>query len=191
MKLCCVLMASGYSSRFGGNKLLADYRGMPVFARVCGAYPEGLFSSRIVVTQYQEVRDLAEKAGFRCVWNQMEDPSQAGTIRLGLAEAEKYSPDGCLFSVCDQPCLTAESVARMVKAFRESPDRIVALSWKGKRGNPVIFPRELFPELRGLESGGGSAVIKAYRERVMLVEAQDSRELADVDTAEQLEGLRK
>ena len=85
--------------------------------------------------------------------------------------------------MADQPWLTRASVERVIAAFASHPDTIPALSWQGKKGNPCLFPRELFPELSALTGDtGGGAVIKDHRELLRLVEAHSPAELLDVDT---------
>lgn len=95
--------------------------------------------------------------------------------------------DGVLFSVCDQPFLTTKSIIRLKDTFEESKDAICALSWGGKRGNPVLFPADLLGELAALTGDtGGGAVVKRHPERLVLVEALSPKELADVDRPEDL-----
>ena len=50
----CVIMASGLGKRFGGNKLMADFHGKPMFLRAVEA-TEGLFDARVVVTRHGDV----------------------------------------------------------------------------------------------------------------------------------------
>lgn len=95
--------------------------------------------------------------------------------------------DGVLFSVCDQPFLTTDSIIRLKQSFEESDGAICALSWGGKRGNPVLFPADLLDELAALTGDtGGGAVIKRHPERLVLVEAFSPKELEDVDKPEDL-----
>ena len=58
----CVIMASGLSRRFGGNKLLADFHGEPMIMRILHA-TEGLFDRRVVVTRHQEIVRLCAEHG--------------------------------------------------------------------------------------------------------------------------------
>ena len=105
----------------------------------------------------------------------------AASIRLGVAAMDGM--DGALFAVCDQPWLTTESVRRLLDAFSDAGDAICALSWRGTRGSPVIFPACFFGELAALTGDtGGSAVLRRHPERLRLVEASSPRELMDVDT---------
>ena len=53
----CVIMASGLGRRFGGNKLMADFKGKPLLQWILDV-TEGIFGRRIVVTRHEEVRKL-------------------------------------------------------------------------------------------------------------------------------------
>ena len=54
LRLGCVIMASGMGTRFGGNKLMADFGGAPMIARILQA-TDGLFARRVVVTRHADV----------------------------------------------------------------------------------------------------------------------------------------
>ena len=89
-----------------------------------------------------------------------------------------------LFCVCDQPWLRRDSVERLLGDFAAHPDHICALGWRGERGSPAVFPRELFPELLALSGDrGGGGVIRANAHRLRLTEAGGAEELRDVDEA--------
>ena len=185
MKIGLVLMASGLSGRFGSNKLLARVGGDTLAERALRLYRPTRFARAVAVSQYDEVLDLAAEAGFLPVPNLEPEKGQSESIRIGLSFLKDCA--GVLFAVCDQPWLTWDSVRRVLDAFQARPDAIAALSWRGERGNPVVFPRDLFPELDALRGDvGGGAVIRAHPERLLLVEAGDPRELRDVDRPEDL-----
>lgn len=185
MRVGAVLMASGAAVRFGRNKLLQPVDGLPMIQRALEAVPARLFDRAALVSSFPEVLALGEKAGFLPVFNPQAAEGQSASIRLGLSALGET--DGALFAVCDQPWLTQTSVRRLLEAFSRCPDWICALSWQGQRGNPVLFPAWLFPELLTLTgSRGGGAVIRAHRDRLRLVEVNSPRELQDVDTPEDL-----
>lgn len=180
MNIGLVLMASGAGSRFGGNKLFADVEGRPLVDCAMDAYPPALFHRAVVVSRYPALLMLAGARGYHCVPNHGADEGISASIRLGLAEMDQT--EGILFAVCDQPWLTADSVKRVLAAFEAQPDRIAALAWQGKKGNPCLFPAAFYGELAALTGDqGGGAVIKAHPEALFLVEAAHSRELHDID----------
>lgn len=181
MKIGLVLLASGFGSRFGSNKLLTEVEGIPLILRAMKACPPGDFSPAAVVSQYGEILTQAEARGYLALPNPDAAAGISSSVRTGLAAMG--GTGGVLFSVCDQPWLTRESVVRLTEAFLARPDRIAALSWQGRKGNPCLFPREFYGELSALTGDvGGASVIRAHPERLLLVEAASARELLDVDT---------
>lgn len=183
----CIIMASGLGTRFGGNKLMADFGGQPLICRVLDA-TEGLFARRVVVTRHEAVAALCKKRGISCVLHDL--PGRNDTVRLGL-EALGEGISGCLFCPGDQPMLRKETVEAMVETARQNPERILRLSFGDRSGAPVLFPQRFFEELKALPEGkGGSVLVKKYPEQVLAVPVRDEMELMDVDTPEDLEALR-
>jgi molybdenum cofactor cytidylyltransferase len=57
-----------------------------------------------------------------------------------------------------------------------------APTYQGRRGNPVLLGRELFPDLLALTGDAGArTVLQRLGERLVLVEAPDDGVLFDVD----------
>lgn len=184
-KLGCVLLASGLGRRFGGNKLLAESEGRTLLDRAMDALPAGDFQRAAVTSRYPAVLARAAERGYLPLENPLAEEGIAAGVRLGLSAMEGM--DGVLFAVCDQPWLTRDSVSRLAAAFRRRPDSIHALAWEGERGNPVIFPAWLFPELAALRGDrGGGAVIARHPELLRLTRAAFPRELEDADTPDRL-----
>ncbi|MEG2435021.1 MAG: nucleotidyltransferase family protein [Ruthenibacterium sp.] len=180
--LACIFMASGHAKRFGENKLLYPMDGTPMCELVFDHHPAEFFKQTLVVTPYAAVALSASMHGLSIVENSDDADDIATTIRLGI-EALTPNIEGCLFSVCDQPWLTRDTVAAVVNAFLKDKTRIVAASFEGKRGNPVLFPRSTFAELCALPPHvSGGHVIAAHPDLLTLVEAGSARELIDIDT---------
>lgn len=181
--LGCVIMASGQGKRFGGNKLMADFRGRPMVVWALEA-TKGLFARRVVVTRHREVEALCRALDVPVLRHDL--PYRSDTVRLGLEQMDE-SITGCLFCPGDQPLLSRESLQAMVLAAEKEPDFIWQLSHGETRGTPVLFPKWAFDALRNLPQGkGGSAVIQKNPGRVRLVPARDGYEMLDVDSPEDL-----
>lgn len=197
--LSCVIMASGVSRRFqtpintgsatedgAPNKLTVDFKGKPLLQWTLDCFAQLRCCSRIVVARAADTGSLVPKDIFQIVWNKDENLAPSVTIRKGLLAVPAASK-GCLFAVGDQPMLTYSSVQRLCKMFCENPENIISLSWNQKRGNPVIFPRALFPELLALEDGStGRTVIDRHPELLIRIEADCPEELMDIDTHKEL-----
>lgn len=175
-----VLLASGLSRRYGSNKLLELVDGLPLYRRAFAALPAPLFHRAAVVSCYDEILLAAEEAGYLPVLNPAPEEGQSLSLRLGLEAVAEGA--AVLFSVCDQPRLTRESVQALLSAYQAHPGSITALSHRGHRGNPVIFPALYFPELMALTGDtGGAPILRAHPEALRLVEAVSPEELEDMD----------
>jgi len=189
VKIGCVLLAAGAGKRFGGGKLLEMIDAEPMIARALRLYAALPFAARVCVTRAEagEIKQLAFNSGFPVVIN--PDPERGVGTSVAIATeailAKEPALDGILYAVADQPYLTPESVKRLLEAFGAHPNDIVSLSFGKRRGNPAVFPADLYPELCALkEDIGGGAVIKRHPQRLRLVEVSSARELDDIDTKE-------
>ena len=176
-----MLLASGQGRRFGSNKLLTAVDGVPLYRRAMDTLAGAGLDRLAVCSPYGEILAAGEELGFL----PLAAEGISASVRLGLSAMEDL--DGVLFSVSDQPYLTTDSIIRMLDVFRELETSLCALSWRGRRGNPAVFPRDLFGELAALTGDvGGGAVIRRHPDRLLLVEAFSTRELSDVDKPEDL-----
>lgn len=186
-RIGCVVLASGWGRRFGGNKLLADFGGEPMICRALEV-TRGLFDRQVVVTRYEAVAQICRSRQIPVVVH--DRPHRRDTIRLGL-EALK-DMDACLFCPGDQPLLQQETVASMIRAWRSDRESIWRAAWDGSPGSPVLFPRWAFPALLELPEGaGGGWVMAQYPERVRCIQAGHAWELMDADSPEDLETLKQ
>lgn len=189
MKLGCIIMAAGESRRFGENKLLQTFDGVPLYRRALNAVPTEAFHRVYVVTAYEPIASLAEQMGFSVISNPNPELGVSHTIRLGLEQLQNC--DGAVFMTADQPLLTRQTLLKLTTAFLQNPTAILAVSHDGQRGNPCLFPRDLFEELMALQGDtGGSRVIRAHADRLQLIEVPQ-QELADCDTAQLLQALEQ
>ena len=192
-RLGCVVMASGEGARFGGapgEKLVSPLAGVPVLERTLAALPADLLDV-VVVTRWDAVEALCARLGVRCV--RAAGPLKSDTMRAGLAALGRRA--GCLFVTGDQPLLGEKSVRAMVAGLVREPTAIVRLGWHGRPANPVLWPSDTLAALARLEGdAGGRVLLDGHAElegRVRLVEAASERELADVDTPDDLARLEE
>ena len=208
----CVLMASGLSTRFGSNKLLAPFgpEGEPLLCRALTATDTPKLAARVVVTRSPEVQALCTERGAPCLLHAL--PGRNDTVRLGLEALLEQCPGlaGCMFLPGDQPLLQRYTIESMVGIFgwhaktdaergrtqKETERAIFRLGHRFKHdpnpllGSPVLFGRAHFKALRALPEGkGGSVLLKQYPECVHVVYIGDRNELRDADTPEALREL--
>ena len=188
MNIACVVLAAGLAKRFGGDKLLHPIEGVSILRRTMAALVDPRLVPRFAVVPAgcAAVGSIARECGFQTVPNAHPEDGLSGSVRLGLAAAAES--DAVLFAVGDQPFLCAASVSRLADLFEtKNHGCMAALSYHGSRGNPVVFSRAYYDELMQLSGDrGGSTVIAAHPELLLLCEAGSERELFDVDRKEDL-----
>ncbi len=169
----------------GQPKLLLPWHGRPVIRHVTETALAATLSEVIVVTGHapDEIAHALAGSSVRVVHNSDYDSGLGSSLAAGV----KALPGGvaaALIILGDQPMLTAAVIDRMIEVFHETAAPIVAAGAAGRRGNPVLFARELFPALQEITGDTGArAIIEAHRERVQVVEV-DERVLEDIDTPE-------
>ena len=188
VKVGCVIMASGFSRRFGSNKLLSDFGGKRLIDYPLDLTDTPFINSRIVITRYSQIEDICKQRDIECVLHSHD--FQSDTVREGITRMQ--DTDGCMFLHADQPLLSHESMMSLISEFKSNPDSICRLAYGDIKASPVIFPKAFYGELSQISGeNGGSAVIKYHSDCVRTVQAQNEYELADIDTPQQLDILKE
>ncbi len=186
-QVALVLLAAGDSRRYGGNKLLAEVEGIPMYRHIVGqvlALPEDFFCTKVIVSQYPEILADVEGGGFTAVENRESSLGISHSIHLGLHAVEKSGTDAdaVCFAVCDQPWLKKETVSGLVSGWQDSGKGLATLCCGEQEGNPTVFSRAYFPALMDITGDrGGRKVLRSNPEDVYRHEITDARELEDVD----------
>lgn len=194
MKLAMIMLAAGNSRRFGGNKLLYEIDGMPMYERILRElqaaqgllgkkFPE-IVCSLTIVTQYQEIMDRASEKGAKFLVNPHPEEGISSSLKIGLRA--NMDADAALFTVSDQPWLKAETICTLAGIFLASSKRIACPAAKEEGGirigNPCLFSKEYFSELLALTGDtGGKKVIKKHLDETELFFPEEKKELEDID----------
>lgn len=193
--VCAILMASGFSKRFGGgNKLLVPFRGKALARHaldlVCGM---DCFNGIFFVAASEPVAALAAALPLELIRNTAPEKGQRESVRLGVEAAgaalgPQRDAAWYLFLPCDQPLLDAATLRLILDA--RQPGRIVEPRFQGEPGNPCLFSAAFHDELISLGEGETPRLIKArHPEAVIPLEISNAPALADVDRPEDLERL--
>lgn len=187
-ELEAVILAAGQSLRMGCNKLLLPWGDATVFEHFLSGFPFSLFCRVITVVADDQVEAVARTFPVSICRNHAPESGKSSSIRQGLAAGNPECP--VLFSVADQPLLTATTVSRLVDASRENPEAIVLPEIDGRPASPVIFPAALRPELQALAGdSGGREVIARYPERLLALPCTAPGEFLDIDTRLEYQNL--
>jgi molybdenum cofactor cytidylyltransferase len=189
--IAAIVLAAGLSRRMGRAKLLMPVGGRAIIRYVVESVLAGGVDSVWVVTGPDVEPIEAALAGFevQIVVNPAPEEGQAGSVRTGIA-ALPPSVEAVLIALGDQPALAPSIIPALLAARRASPKLIVAPRYRDGQGNPVLFKREIFPELLRLTGDlGARPIIQKEPARVEWVEL-DLPMPPDVDTPDDYERIR-
>lgn len=204
MRIALIMLAAGNSRRFGGNKLLYEIDGNPMYRyilerliAVAGAVGQGKEVSSCVletgslknikqemtvtvVTQYEEIEEEARALGVPVYINPHPDEGISSSLKIGLKA--NLDADACLFTVSDQPWLTAGTIRQLITLLETTGKGIACVSSEGRLGNPCIFTKKYYDQLLSITGDrGGKSVITAHRDDTAVLKVEDGKELTDID----------
>jgi len=198
-RIGAILLAAGQSRRMGReNKLLLAFQGRPLAVHALTALLDaGVERPVLAVTGHQadQVNSvLGAAAPADCV-QFLHNPDYAAGLSTSLATGLSAIPaewDGAFVMLGDMPGVDARTLKRMIAAFNPLEGRaIVVPTHQGKRGNPVLWDRRFFAEMRMLSGDSGAKhLIGEYADLVAEVEMETDGVLVDLDTPEALAAYR-
>ena len=200
MRKNLILLAAGFSRRFGGEKLLAAIDGTPLYQiaidklyKLCLKRPD---CHLYVVASNEEILFYCKKNAIVTIENKSnENTGIASSIQKAVRyleekEAEMAEPACDVFFTADQPLLDIGEVDAFFQAYDASGKPFGTISCKGIWRNPNIFPSSSREELLALQADqGGKYVLKRHAEEVFCYRTENESQFYDIDTREDFRKL--
>jgi molybdenum cofactor cytidylyltransferase len=180
-----VVLAAGSATRFGGRKLLADWNGAPLLHAALKIAQAAPVQSLTVVTGADagEVADCVQAfdAAIRLVHAPDHAEGMAASLRAGIASLPEDAAGAFVF-LGDMPRAPKSILRPLAEAVRAGA-AAAAPAFRGRRGNPVILGRGLFPAVAAMRGDTGArALLQTLDTQLALIESPDDGVLFDVDT---------
>lgn len=195
ISVAAIVPAAGASRRMGSPKLLLEFEGKPLIARVVAALLEGGARPVIVVApppdapEGPQIAEAASRAGAVVVAPEIRPAEMRDSIELGVAELERSArpPRAVVLAPADSPKLEGPLVARVLAAWREQPESIVIPTSSGRRGHPIVLPWRLARTIVELPPDVGvNALVARHAADVVEIEIAGEAVVTDLDTPEDL-----
>lgn len=195
VRVSAVVLAAGPSARMGEAKQLLRMAESTVLERTLGNVLRTGVEEIVLVLGFSaneiEGRLPAELRGrMRVVVNRDYERGMAISLRAGLG-ALGPEMGAALIVLGDQPFVRAETMRRIVDAYRDCEAKIVIPVYEGRRGNPVLLDRAMFGEAMALEGDTGCrAIFGRHAAEIEEAGVDDEGILVDIDSREDYERLR-
>lgn len=177
-----IVLAAGYSSRAKTNKLILDYKGLPILTNLVMTLLQVCEDVIVVTGHYHDevvslVKDLER---VEVIYNQNYDRGMFSSVQKGLAAITSdffVIPGDC-------PIVKIETCELLLEA-----EGVIAVPvYEGRKGHPIRIRASLIEALRNEPNDSN---LKHFRDKhpVTLVSVTDQGVLIDVDTMKDYELL--
>ncbi|MFZ4809130.1 MAG: NTP transferase domain-containing protein [Hyphomicrobiaceae bacterium] len=186
-----ILLAAGRSTRMGAGrmKLLEPLDGVPLVRHTTAAALASGADPVVVVTGHaaEAIEAALDGLDVAIVRNPRFTEGLSTSLKAGLA-ALPDTTDAALVLLGDMPTVTAATLRRLIAAFAPKDGRHIIVPVRdGRRGNPVLWGRSLFPAIGAVTGDHGARhLLGANAELVVEVEISSDEIFLDVDTPEAL-----
>jgi molybdenum cofactor cytidylyltransferase len=206
-----IILAAGSSSRLGRPKQLLPLHGEPLIRHTVRRVLASSLDCVLVIVGHEADAVAATLADLpvRIVKNSDAALGQSTSVVAGLealseaaaiadsplsreewrttpASPLQSQPEAAIFLLGDQPGVDPSVIDSLIAAWKVSYAPVVAPRYGDGLGNPILFDRRVFPELRALGGDvGARAIVRKYQAAGLLVLVPvASPAPPDVDTEE-------
>jgi molybdenum cofactor cytidylyltransferase len=186
-----LVLAAGGATRFGSTKQTVRYDGTPLVRRAVAVANEVCGDRTVLVTGHNRsaVAKVCEPLRGRELVNEHYGDGLGTSIACGV-HAVRDAASAVLILLADQPLITADHVQQLIDTWSGADNEIVATSFSGTQGPPVLFGSACFDALCDLEGDKGAKALFGDQ-RFALKDIAFEPAALDIDTPGQLKARER
>ena len=192
-----IILAAGTSSRFNGLKALATIGNRTILSMVVDAALASTLDRIVLVlghesdTIIETLGSLLEHQKLETIVNPDYREGMSASLKFGLNAAMDRYPS-IMILLGDQPLIGAQTINRMIEAFRTSAEPICQAVNEGRKGHPVCFAKPFYSALLEIIGDQGARrIIKNHADQIHFLEVQEPTAFEDIDDRRDLERITK
>ena len=190
-----IVLAAGLSTRMGQPKQIMAWGSKLIVRQVVDVLAGSGAKPIVVVTGHVREQVEAAIAGVAIAgvvgaatpaFNpDFADGSMMRSLQVGLRALSSSTCGAALVALGDQPQIESAVVRAVMERWRAGGKEVVAPSFGGRRGHPVLFARSLWPELLAAFANLlPRDLLKSFSGKIAYLEVATDSVLRDVDTPE-------
>ena len=184
-----VILAAGLSSRLGSHKLLLPFQDKTIIETVVDLiFAGGLEKINIVVGfGKEEVLGKLQRYSLRVIENPRYRLGMSTSLKAAVEHVSKDRQNEAIFVFNgDMPLIRPDTVRRILEEYNADKPAIMAPYYRGRRGHPVVFAREMYDQLLDITGDLGAREVLHRNARLLRsVIVDDPGIHFDIDTAEE------
>jgi nicotine blue oxidoreductase len=181
-----LVLAAGGGRRYGGPKALVRRDGRLLVERAVATVRGGGCAPIVVVlgAEAAQVRAQADLGDAIVVDNPGWKSGMGSSLKVGLEAVGGTDAEAVVVLLVDTPGITPDAVRRV--ADKHGPDMLVAATYEGRRGHPVLLGRDHWGGVASLATAdiGARAYLMARASSVVTVACEDIADDTDIDVPE-------
>ena len=184
--ISAILLAAGQSKRMNGkNKLNKMINNQPLINYSINNILESNIDELIVVVGYQEEiikKLITVNKKIKIISNKNFESGMASSIKEGLKHLSKKTE---YFFIClgDMPNINKQIYNSLIKS--RNRHQIIVPTYKGQRGNPVLFDKSMKEIIINIEGDNGAKkIINMHENKTYVFETNDQSIIQDFNTQE-------
>lgn len=152
-----IILAAEASSRVSQPNLLLPWQGEPLIRHLARTALQARLSPVLVITgaHGDEIKAALNGLQVQTIPNPEWQAGQSTSVHAGV----QAIPDGtgaAVFMLGDQPQVSRALVRALANAHAQTQSPVIAPLIAGRRGNPVLIDRTVFPDLLELSGDAGA-----------------------------------
>jgi len=146
----CFILAAGMSRRMGNeNKLLKKINNNTILNQTLINHIESKVNSINLILGHQKdiILKYIDQNNIFIIENNNFESGMLSSI-LKINENISDETIGILISLADMPFVTSDDINKLIKIFNENNQKTICIPEnKGKLGNPILLPKEIYKDL--------------------------------------------
>jgi len=187
-----IILAAGSSQRMGSPKSLLKIGEKTFLQYIVDVLHSARILDIVIVlgAEAEKIQPTLSWFDGKIVVNNDWQKGQLTSIITGINSLDMTMTDpeeinGAMICPVDHPLISQSILVNLLQEFWRAHKKIVVPTYKGRRGHPVIFGKELFDELRNAPLDvGARSVVHKHPEQVHEVALEEEGILINIDTQE-------
>ncbi len=180
-----IVLAAGASSRMKQPKQLVEFENRTLLRRSVETALATDFDPVIVVlgANYEKSKAQIEDLNAIICLNKNFSDGLSSSIKAGLQKLLQIKPkiSAVLFTLADQPFVTAENLNEFFERNLLYPNSIIAAEYNKKVGVPALFTKQSFDRLLNLEGDQGARdILRGQQQKIIEISLPEAE--FDIDT---------
>lgn len=182
-----ILLAAGAARRMGRDKLILPWGDSTVLATTLERWLAVPELDRILLVRRPD-SPVIDASRVQTLVNPNADEGMGSSLRIA-AQSLPLNTKAVAIGLADMPEVASQTISSVVKRWQSlGPAGIVAPTFQGVRGHPVVLGAAYFSALGKLKGDQGArAIVREHTAHLRLVAVDDPGVLMDLDTPADLE----